>query len=239
MYLTRPGPFDVPLFREVRESFEAIYGDWGRMLAIAQQLPSALRDEIRMLESLTRDPKKTRAAIGAVKDQVKFWIAAYSSWIMNRHLSRLVEAGGAIPDELPLPLAPGGIPAGYVDLIEADGTQDFEQTLAPFPFIQLHTKTIPTRLKAEKVAYEPIPQGVVMRFTLGKGSYATSFLSHAFRLYEGLPIPEWVQDGEVDALEVMGDGSIAGVREKFKAILVKRDPRKDITLSPSPSQGEG
>lgn len=227
LYLTKPGPFDVPLFRDVRESLEAVYGDWPQMLKIASHLPNSLRDEIRVLESLVREPKKTRAALGAIKDQVKFWLAAYSSWVMNRHLSRLIEAGGDLPETLALPLAPGGIPQGYVDLIEADGTQGYEAVIAQFPFLQTHAKTIPTRLKAAQVAYERFEQGVILRFTLGKGSYATSFLSHAFRLYEGLPIPDWVQDGDVDALAVLGDGTIQGVREKFKDILVKRNPNKE------------
>ncbi len=227
MYLTKPGPFDVPLFREVRESLANVYGDWKQMLKIAQFLPNSLRDEIRVLESLVREPHKTRAAIGAIKDQVKFWSAAYSSWVMNRHLSRLVEAGGDLPDALPLPLAPGGIPQGYADLMERDGTVEYEGAIAQFPFLQTHTKTIPTRLRARMVAWEPIEQGVVLRFELGKGSYATSFLSHAFRLYESLPIPEWVQDGEVDGLAVIGDGTIAPFKERFKDILVKRDPNRE------------
>ncbi|KAA0205843.1 tRNA pseudouridine(13) synthase TruD [Candidatus Uhrbacteria bacterium] len=231
LYLTKPGPFDVPLFREVRESLANVYGDWKRMLQIVQFLPSSMRDEIRILESLVRDPRKTRAALMTIQDRVKFAAAAYSSWVMNRHLSRLVEAGGDLPEELPLPLAPGGIPAGYADIIEQDGTEDYESVIAQFPFLQLHTKTIPTRLRARMVAWEPIEQGVVLRFELGKGSYATSFLSHAFRLYEGLPIPEWVQDGEVDGLAVIGDGTIAPFKERFKEILVKRDPNREKTES--------
>lgn len=227
MYLTKPGPFDVPLFRDLRESLGTIYGDWKRMLAIANHLPNALRDEIRVLESLVKEPHKTRAALAAIKDQVKFWSAAYASWVINRHISRLVEANADLPDELPLPLAPGGIPQGYVDLIEADGTQDYEQIIPQYPFLQLHAKTIPTRLRAKNVAYEPIEQGVVMRFELGKGSYATSFLSHAFRLYEGLPIPTWVRDGEIDGMQVMNDGNIAAMKERFKTILVKRDPNRE------------
>ena len=227
LYLTRPGPFDIPLYRELRESLEAVYGDWKRMLSIASFLPSSLRDEIRVLESLVRDPKKTRQALAAIKEQVKFWQAAYASWVMNRHISRLVDRGGELPNELPLPLAPGGIPQGYTDLIEADGTEDYENVIATLPFLQTHAKTIPTRLKAERVAYEPVDQGVIMRFTLGKGSYATSFLAHAFRMYEGLPIPSWVQDGEIDSLAKLGDGSIAGIKDKFKEILVKRDPNRE------------
>ncbi len=227
LYLTQPGPFDVPLYRELRESFTAVYGDWPRMLSIARHLPHSLRDEIRVLESLVLDSKKTRQALMAIKDQVKFWVAAYASWVMNRHISRLVLGGGDVPDTLPLPLAPGGIPKGYADLIEQDGTTGYEDVIGQYPFLLLYTKTIPTRLRAEKVAYEPVPQGVIMRFTLGKGSYATSFLSHAFCLYEGLPIPAWVKDGEIDSLDVMGDGTIAGVREKFKTILIKRDPNKE------------
>jgi len=227
MYFGQPGPFDIPLFREVRESLAAVYGDWERMLKIASFLPSSLGSEIKVLQALVREPKKTRAALSEIKDQVKLWQAAYGSWVLNRHLSRLIQAGGELPEELPLPLTPGGIPQGYVDLIDQDGTSDYEQAMSVFPFLQTTTKTIPTRLRAKNLAWEPIDEGVVMRFELGKGSYATSFLSHAFRLYEGLPIPSWVKGGEVDGLGVIGDGSVASWKERFKNVLVKRDPNKE------------
>ncbi|HVM90919.1 MAG TPA: tRNA pseudouridine(13) synthase TruD [Verrucomicrobiae bacterium] len=226
-YFTQPGPFDVPLFRQIRESFDAVYGDWTRMKKLALFLPSSFGSEIRVLAALEQDPKKTRAALGAIRDQVKLWQAAYSSWVVNRHLSRLIQSGEELPDELPLPLAPGGIPKGYADLIDGDGTTDYEDVIAMFPFLQTSTKTIPTRLQAKNVAWEAIPQGVVMRFELGKGSYATSFLSHAFRLYEGLPVPDWVQEQEVDGLAVIGDGAIDEYKKRFSKVLVRRDAFKD------------
>lgn len=227
MYFTQPGPFDIPLFREVRESLGAVYGDWARMLKIASFLPSSLGSEIKVLEALVREPQKTRAALTAIKDQVKLWQAAYGSWVVNRHLSRLIQAGGEIPEELSLPLVPGGILKEYADLIEKDGTADYEKQMAFFPFLQTTIKTIPTRLRAKNLAWEATDEGVVLRFELGKGSYATSFLSHAFRLYEGLPIPSWVQGGEVDGLAVIGGGTVAPWKEKFKNVLVKRDPNKE------------
>ncbi len=227
MYFCEPGPYDVPLFRDVREAFTNLYGDWDEMMKIAKQLPYSLHQEIMVLEQLQKDPLKTRLALGQIRDQVKLWIYAYGSWLVNRYLSRAVEQGLDVPDEIPLPLSTKGPRAEYREFMINDGTMNYLQGLQAFPYVQASDKTLPTKMVPGGLTWVQIPGGWVLRFSLGKGAYATSFLSHAFQLYEGLPVPEWVQGDEVDSFEKIGDGSFASIKEKFADVLTRRDLVKE------------
>lgn len=222
LYFGEAGPFDVPLYRDVRLALAENYGDWNGMLEIVRHFPFTLRDEMKVIVALREDPKKTRAALGLVKDQVKLWIYAYGSWLVNRHLSRLA-ASGDMPETIALPLQEQGAPAEYRDFMEQDGTLGYRDALRLFPYVQATSKNFKTRLVPGEFRWKKIPQGWVVRFSLDKGAYATSCLSHAFRLYDAMPVPEWAPKEEVDALREMGDGDLEKIHDRFGKVLMRRD----------------
>ncbi len=222
MYFGKPGPFDVPLYRDVRDVLWHSFGDWDKMLGFAKRLPFSFRDEIRVLEALQKDPRKTRAALAVIKEQVRLWIYAYGSWVMNRHISDLVMNGKTVADDLAIPLASDTPLPEYAALMAKDGTSEFRRNLEMYPYVQVARKSIPSRIRATGLTWEKVAQGAVLRFTLDRGSYATSFLSHALSLHEGVPVPDWVQDGDIDSLTLMGDGDLAAIKDRFGADILKR-----------------
>jgi TruD family tRNA pseudouridine synthase len=223
MYFGEPGPFDIPLFRDARKAMDEVFGDWKAMLDVAGHFPFTLRDEIRVLEALLVDPKKTRGALAVIKDQVKLWVYAYGSWLMNRRLSMMIESRQEIPQELRLPLTPNGVLPEYAEMMQQDGTMNYRDALSLYPYIPTSTKSIPSMIVPTRLSATKIPQGWIVRFSLGRGAYATSCLSHIFRFYEGLPVPEWVPGGEVDAFVELGEGNVSMMRERFERVLVRRD----------------
>lgn len=222
-FFGEPGINDVPLFREMRLSMDENYGDWDSMIALAEHFPFTMRDELKVMLALRQDAKKTRYALMQIKEQVRMWVFAYGSWLMNRAISRAVSAGDVLPSELPLPFSPKGPLPIYKEFMEADGTTDFVRILADYPYINMSDKTIPTVMMPKGLEAKEIPEGWIVRFELGKGAYATSLLSHLIRMYEGMPIPDWVPQAPVDALKVYGEGSIENLRQAFGGCLVRRD----------------
>lgn len=222
-YMGEPGPFDVPLYREIRQAMDAAYGDWAQMLELSKHFPFTFKDEAQVMQSLLEDPHKTRMALSRIKEQVRLWVYAYGSWLVNRAISRAINNGETLPAQMPMPFSPRGPLPLYKEFMEADGTTNFVQSLSQYPYINLADRTIPTVMMPQDLEAKEIDQGWVVRFMLGKGAYATSLLSHLVRMYEGLPVPSWVPDGEVDALAAMGDGSVESLRPKFGKFMVRRD----------------
>lgn len=224
-YFGEPGPFDIPLFRDVRLAMAETFGEWREMLEVAQNFPFTLRDEIKVLKALANDPLKTRVALSLVKDQVKLWVYAYTSWLINRRFSTMMLAGGGMPAQINLPLSENGPLPEYRELMAQDGTSRYADSLRFYPYLQTSSKTIPSRMLPEGLVWKQTPQGWVVRFSLGKGAYATSCLSHAFRLHENLPIPEWAPLEDIDSLREIGDGNLDAVRARFGSVLARRDKR--------------
>ena len=222
-FFCEPGPFDVPLYRELREAMSQSYGDWDRMLQLACHFPFSMKEEMTVINALKQDSRKTRFALSLIKEQVRLWVYAYGSWLINRTISQAVNSGEILPAELPMPFSPQGPLPLYRDLMEQDGTLDFLNVLSQYPYINLSDKTIPAIMMPSGLEAKEVPQGWIVRFELGKGAYATSLLSHLIRMHEGLPIPGWVPLQEVDALKIMGDGSLDNVLEKFKPLMTRRD----------------
>lgn len=233
MYFGEPGPFDIPLFRDVRLALAESYGDWQGMLDIANHFPFTLRSELKVLQALCADPTKTRAALGVIKDQVKLWVYAYGSWLVNRRFSKLVKQGQEIPSEIALPLAEMGPLPEYHEDMEKDKTTNYMAALKVYPYLNASGKPITARMIPEDLQWKKIPQGWVVRFSLGKGAYATSCLSHVFRLYDALPVPEWAPKEEVDGLREIGDGSLDAFKTHFGPILGRRDLRNEMDSSAS------
>lgn len=220
------GPNDLPLYRDMRAALESVYGDWDSMMEIAQHFPFTLRDELQLIQSLAEDSRKTIRALSLIKDQVKMHVSAYSSWLMNNAMSRY-SATQQAPDEIPLPFTTKGAPAIYADMMREEGTLEYAQAMKSFSFLQLNDKTIPARMKATSMRMQATDVGYVVRFELGKGAYATTCLSQAFKLYEGNPVPTWVQRDDIDALAVLGDGNLEALRKRFGSELKARDEQRN------------
>lgn len=220
------GPNDLPLYRDLRKALESVYGDWDSMLEVAEHFPFTLRDELQLIRSLRDEPHKTIRALSLIKDQVKMYVSAYSSWLMNQVMSRYSTTQNA-PEEIPLPFSTRGAPSIYADIMNAEGTLNYTGAMKPFSFLQLNDKTIPLRMKSKHMRVEKTNVGFIISFELGKGAYATTCLSQAFKLYEGNPVPTWVRREDIDALAIMGQGTLDALRERFGRELKARDESRE------------
>lgn len=224
LFFTQEGLCDLPFHRSIRKQLAEAYGDWKAMEKICEPLPFTLMDEIRVLQALQQDPRKTRGALSLIREQVRMWVYAYGSWLMNRELSRLMQSGEEPPATIPIPFSPNGPYEAYAKTMRAEGTDRYREVFAQYPFLSMSDKTVPTRMEPQNVQIKTIPQGCIVRFSLDKGAYATTCLSHAFQIVEGLPVPSWVQDGPIDGMKMLGEPSLQSLLESFdSSVLARRD----------------
>lgn len=236
LFFTAQGQNDVPFYREVRQRLADAYGDWDAMDKICADLPMALMHERTILAALKQDDRKTRAALGAVKDQARLWVYAYGSWLMNRELSRLMAKGDDHVETIPTPFSPRGPHAVYAATMKAEGTDKYAEIFPQYPFLVMGDKTIPTQINPQGVRVDVVPQGALVRFTLDKGAYATTCLSHAFQVVEGLPVPSWVQDGVVDGLARLHETPLQSILTKFEP---EAQQRRDAFMEDDAAPGGG
>jgi tRNA(Glu) U13 pseudouridine synthase TruD len=96
----------------------------------------------------------------------------------------------------------------YRSLFEQHGTTDFFKHIKPFPSIAIARHHIATRIKSEIHNLVSVPKGVIVNFTLGKASYATTFLLNLFTLVTDEPVPAWVDRDKIDTKATIGTGSV-------------------------------
>ncbi len=228
LFFTEVGVHDLPYYRDIRKELGRVYGDWTAMDKICESLPHTFSFEREVLAQLKINPQKTRMALGAIRDQVKFWVHAYGSWLMNETLSDLLQRGGTPPTTIPLPFSSNGPTDIYRARMERDGTLNYRDAFAQYPYLSLNDKTLTTQLRPTDVRVQAIPQGCIVRFSLDKGAYATTCLSHAFRIVEGLPVPSWVMDGQIDSFAELGEPSLAAMLPYIEDEALKR---RDLYLN--------
>lgn len=225
LFFTEPGIHDVPFYRNIRQQLTTVYGDWEAMERVCSPLPLSFGHELSVIAQLKAQPNKTRFALGAIRDQVKMWTHAYGSYLMNETLSEFLANEATPPATIPLPLASQGAPEIYRAKMERDGTAaTYREAFAQFPYLSFGDKTLPTQIHPNDVRVKSLPQGCLVRFRLDKGAYATTCLSHAFRIIEGLPVPAWVMDGLVDGFTELGETSLEQILPRFEPeALLRRD----------------
>lgn len=209
-----------------RAAFER-WGNWQALIDMFQKLPYTFRFELIALEHLLQQPHDFIGALHAISDQTRIWVYAYASYCFNRVLSSYAASpkGFPVPKEMPLLISPIREDRALYESVLREGQLHprFLENLKPFPFIRLAPRKVPTKIAAEIRHVVSHPVGALFEFDLGKGSYATTFLSHFFVLIGGEPVPSWVATDELDAKAVLQDGSLKSVREALGHYLEKRE----------------
>lgn len=216
VFLTEPGPFDVPIYEDIRRQAREHYGNWQALEEVFDQFPYSFRHERAVLGSLLQNADRPAGALRAIADQVRFWVYGYAAFLVNRLLSDALTTGRVLPDPLPLPL---GGPRGdqlYEEFLREDGTQNYREHLRQYPFLIQKARSIPPWIIPEIHGTAVIPEGVILSFTLPKAVYATTFLLFLFRVFEGSPVPSWVKMNLIDVKATLGAGSVTAALEKLK-----------------------
>lgn len=223
LFLFEQAERELPYFKKMRAEARGMDEDWARLQVFMNQFPYHFNIELSMLAHLEKNPTDFLGALLTVPDQVRLWIYAYDCYLYNRKLSELIKTG-----EVPfkLPLATSFNPkdwAPYQNYLDEDGVKMPSNSYKDFPFVRVASRTWPVLQSIEIHSIAIQGKLAVFSFTLPKGSYATTFLSHFFTLAAGLPVVPGISAEKIDAKEFLGEGTLAPTLERFKTVLEKRE----------------
>jgi TruD family tRNA pseudouridine synthase len=220
-FLVDSGLYEIPLIKKKREEANHFLGNWEEMKKIFEEFPFTFRNEILLLSYLEKNPNDFLGALIVIIDMTQIFIFAYSSYLFNKILS-LNQEGLKLPEEIPLLLSDDWRDwKVYEHWLLEDKTQDFLKNLKPFlKFFKLQKRLVKSRIYTEKILFKIMSEGTALGFSLGKGSYATTFLSNLFEIKTTLPVPEWINEKEYDIKRELGIGSIESVK-KIKSFSLK------------------
>lgn len=225
-FLVTPTPYELPAIALLREKARPEYGNWQEIRRLFSNLPYLLRYELAILDYLIQNPRHFSGALKVIREQSKFWIYAYNSYLFNQILSALSKDNHSMPEHLPTIINPDKTKrAMYEPMLKRDGISDFKAALQMFG-IPERENYIETKIFPEFVT-EPVlvEDGVIFSFNLPKGAYATTLLNNLFRLYGGHPVPDWVKTNEYDSKKLLGLGSIASLRPQFGEWMKKTEEK--------------
>lgn len=217
------GERELPYFIGMRRQLDALFGDWDGMLRLIEPLPLMFKHEHRMLSYLAAHPGDFRGALQQIPEQITLWMYALSSLLFNQYISNCLTHGKEPPEELPFFLSRDRKDyEPYKDMLQALGIYppNFEY-LKPFPQVMIRSRATPTRDTAKIHKAEVLEDGVVLQFELGKGQYATTFLSHLFTLTAGI-LPEGISKERVDTKALLGEEPLSPVLERFQDVITQK-----------------
>ncbi|MDB5266689.1 MAG: tRNA pseudouridine13 synthase [Parcubacteria group bacterium] len=221
--ISDPGLREIPFFLKQREEIIALAPDWAKVLARLNEFPLVFPSEIRVVGHLVQKPTDFLGALMKIEEQVVLWVSAVASLMYNRKVSAYLMAGMEPPRTLPLFLSPDKndwLP--YMEDMENVGIfpPNFN-TLRSFQRISIMHKEIETKDKPKIHAAEVIAEGIVVNFSLGKGEYATTFLSHFVNLLNGWPPKE--MNGEIiDLKKHLGQEPLEKTLKYFETVNLSK-----------------
>ncbi|MFZ3031713.1 MAG: tRNA pseudouridine(13) synthase TruD [Candidatus Moraniibacteriota bacterium] len=218
--LTYQAERELTYFKELRRQCGERFGDWQAILDLITPFPIIFRHELRLVRYLKDHPGDFSGALGQLSDQIVLWVYALASRYFNETVSTLAQSGSPLPSELPLFLSfnkKSWTP--YESQLRRDGIfpPPF-QNLKPFPFLQMRDRSVPTTDRPIILGVQACNQGLILSFELGKGQYATTFLSHLINLISGKP-PEYLDTIQIDTKKNLNQGSIAETLAYFTPII--------------------
>lgn len=218
--LTYQAPRELTYFKNLRAECAKHFDDWQAILDLIAPFPIIFRHELRLIRHLKNHPDDFSGALAELPDQIVLWVYALASRYFNETISNLVTARKPFPSTLPLFLSfnkKSWVP--YESQLRRDGIfpPPF-QNLKPFPFLQMRDRDTPTTDRPVILGAQATNEGLVLSFELGKGQYATTFLSHLFNLVSGMP-PEYLDTNQVDTKTILNQGTISETLAYFAPII--------------------
>ena len=226
--MCQTSPFEIPYITNLRNIASSKWGKWKEIDEIYSKLPKSLNFERIILQSLSSNTSGNlwMDAMFAIREQIKFWSRSYASYLANRLLSekgniQLTEENKN--ETIPLLLSQN--PENqrpYEQKLRLDGTENFRINLRSLPYIVLSKDArIPIRIFPEFHNYKIIPQGVILCFSLPKGSYATTILSSLFEISSNTDTN--ISMELIDTKRALGQGSLDELRQYFSSYLTQPD----------------
>ncbi len=222
-FLCSEGQREIQYFKNLREEIKKNTDNWDKIAKIIEPFPLVLQNEIKVVKYLQKNPRDFVGALKQIPEQTQLWVFAYGSLLFNRKISEYIRNGNPMPEKLPLILNKDQndwLP--YYDFLKEDQISSLPlKNLTPFSDIQWKKREIKTKIKVDIHKVDFVPEGVILSFSLPKGCYATTFLAHFFQLTTGFP-PKDISEKIIDTKEILGDGSLKNLVEKFKEITFSK-----------------
>lgn len=215
--LFKTNEYEMPLIAKLKKQGEKLYPDYKGVIKLFEQLPYSFFQELRILDYLVNNPTDYVGALMEIKDSITICIYAYSSLLFNKYISLYSKEKGCTNETFPLLLSDDRADHKiYKKFLDEDKTVNFLENLRPLKHLFFKPRQLAARIFLKNIKYKFFNGGVIINFFLPRGAYATTFLSNIFELHEGAPMPEWVNGDEIDAKEMLGQGSLKTLREYFK-----------------------
>ena len=206
--------------RLLRKEATEYYGNWEKMEEVLLKDKVSFMNELKVVSALKKNSLDIVGALTCIEDQVKLWLYAFSSWLFNHKIKSYVAQADFPPSELPLFLSDKEEDWSlYQELVEKFGliSPSFD-SIRPFSSVVVRSNNVPTTASAFIHNLSKVPEGFIISFSLGKGSYATTFLSHHFNL-ASKKIPDNLKREHIDTKKLAGEASLDSVSEYFKRVL--------------------
>ncbi len=227
--ICQTSPFEIPYVTNLRNSANTIWGNWQEIDKLYSTLPKSLNFERIVLDSLITNTSGNiwTNAMFVIREQIKFWARSYASYLANRLLSEKAKDIVTVENkDETIPLLLSQNPENqkpYEQKIQTDGTSNFRYSLRALPYMSLSRDArITVRIFPEFHQTKIIPQGVILCFSLPKGSYATTILASLFDIDSNSP--STVSKVLVDTKETLGQGSLSEIRTYFSDSLNQIEP---------------
>ncbi len=216
--LFSPGLRESKYFQKLRQDLEKHFGNWEEVKKGFAPYPLICPQEHVLIDYLLTHPTDYLGALQQLPDQVTLWAYGLEALFYNQLLSNLI-LQHKVPERLPMFL--NHVQAHWKmyeqELKDLDIYPPPIHNLRPFP-LRLASPLIETRDYPEVKNIKVVPEGVIIQFTLQKGSYATTFLSHLFNLMGGKPTETLARE-EINIKEILGNKDFTETLETFSEII--------------------
>ncbi len=195
-------------WREVKETFEPIL--------------NIMHCEAPMLDRLIANPDDFTGALGLIPDQVQLWLYGLASLLFNEKMSGYIQKGMRPPESLPFIFSfdRADVDTYREELVSLGIYPPPFQNLKPLPFIRLAHRTTQTVEVARDIEVRPSAHGAFISFSLPKGAYATTFLSHHVNIV-GDAIPESMSKEKIEGSVVSSNPQRARTIDIFRKLEVR------------------
>jgi TruD family tRNA pseudouridine synthase len=220
---TMPGSRETPYVLNLRKELKNSFGNWSKMRDIIAPFPIIFFYEHLMLEHLLKHPNDFVGALQRIEEQVVVWMSALTAIFFNQKISDYLLREEEPPQTMPFFISPSKVDQQfYRDMLSGHGLYPVPlKNLAPFQQIKIRSRQTPTKDHAKINKGEILEEGLLLEFELGKGQYATTFLSHLFNLVSGKP-PADISEKRIDTKKILGEETLEELRTRFQSVIHER-----------------
>lgn len=209
----------------IRQTLREKGKDWEYADHEFSQFPYTFQHELTVIRHLRQHPDDWIGALTTIQEQVRLWVYAYMSYLLNQTMSDIVTSGQPLPPVLPIPLSQRAEDLQpYLSLLEQDEVPlHFTNTLRALPFIRPQPRQLETMIHPTFHGHRVHDVGCIVSFDLPSGAYATTVLMNLFTLESGQPAPAWIKADGLDPKAVLGAGSIQVLQQRYEKYFTKKD----------------